>query len=158
MANVNTYTPSDVYLIVCGEQMDGWETINVERNTTEAFKFIKGIRGKNTRVRDNDSSAKITISIIQTSELHDLLSEIHAQDLENGTGRLDVLLIDNSGTTKIHSIEAYIVGYPPKSFGESVSFLPWVIQCQSTESYVVGGNTQPNAPLLAEALKKLGIR
>jgi hypothetical protein len=158
MANVNTYNPSDVYLVICGEQCESWQTITVERNTPEAFKFVKGIGRKNTRVRDKNSAAKITITVMQTSELNDLLSEVHAQDLENGTGRLDVMLVDRSGTTLIQSIEAYIVGYPTKEFSDAVGFIPWVIQCQTTEDYIVGGNTQPSSPLLAEALRKLGIR
>lgn len=157
MANVNTYNPSDVYLIICGEQCEAWKDIVIERSTP-AFKHIKGIRGKHTRVRDKDSSAIITINVMQTSGLNDLLSEVHRQDIENGTGRLEVMLVDRSGTSLFQSIVAYILNYPTKTFSDVIEFLPWVIQCQSTEDYFVGGNTQPSTPLLTEALKKLGIK
>ena len=156
MGTVNTYNPSDVYLIICGHQCTGWQDITVERSTP-AFKHIKGIRGKHTRVRDVDSSAIITITVMQTSETNDILSEVHRQDIENGTGRLELSLIDRSGSTLISSIEAYITSYPSKTFSDTIEFIPWTIQCQSTESFVIGGNSQPNAPLLGEALKRLGI-
>lgn len=157
MSNVNTYNPSEVYLIVCGYVCEAWQDITIERNVAEAFRQVTGIRRKHTRVRNRDSSAKITINVMQTAELNDVLSEIHSQDLEDGTGRLELTLVDKSGNSLFQSIEAYIVGYPPVTFSEGITFLPWTIQCQSTDKYIVGGNTQPSAPLLAEALKKLGI-
>lgn len=156
MATVNTYNPSDVYLILCGYQCSGWQDITIERSTP-SFKHVKGIRGKHTRIRDVDTSAIITITVIQTSETNDILSDILEQDLESGTGRLEIMLVDKSGNTLVSSIEAYITGYPTKTFSDTVEFLPWVIQCQSTEDFVIGGNSQPSAPLLAEALKRLGI-
>lgn len=156
MANVNTYNPSDVYLIICGHQCESWQEITVERSTP-SFKHIKGIRGKHTRVRDVDSSAIITITVMQTSETNDILSEVHRLDIESGTGRLEITLMDKSGTTLISSIEAYIPNYPAKTFSDTIEFIPWTIQCQSTEDFVIGGNSQPSAPLLAEALKRLGI-
>lgn len=156
MASVNTYNPSEVYLLICGYPCESWKDIEIERDGA-SFKHIKGIGRKNTRVRNRDSSARITINIMQTSELNDLLSEIHRLDLENGTGRLEVALFDKSGSSIFQSIEAYIIGYPKKIFSEAIDFIPWVIQCRSTEDYIIGGNIQPNAPLLEEALKKLGI-
>jgi len=156
MGTVNTYNPSDVYLIICGHQCESWQEITVERSTP-SFKHIKGIRGKHTRVRDVDSSAIITITVMQTSETNDILSEVHRLDIESGTGRLEITLMDKSGTTLISSIEAYIPNYPAKTFSDTIEFIPWTIQCQSTEDFVIGGNSQPSAPLLAEALKRLGI-
>lgn len=156
MANINTYNPSDVILVVCGFVCEGWQEITIERSTP-AFKHIKGIRGKHTRVRDIDSSAVITITVMQTAELNDIFSQIHLEDIEKGTGRLEVTLVDRSGTSTFQSIEAYIVGYPTKTFSDGIQFLPWEIRCQSTDYHFIGGNTQPSAAVLTDALKKLGI-
>ena len=157
MSNVNTYNPSDVYLIISGLQVEGWKDITVKRSTP-AFKHIKGIRGKHTRSFDKDTSATITVSVIATGELNDWLTEIHQQDIDNGTGRLEITLIDKSGTSSFNSIEAYITEFPEKPFTDSIEFITWTIQCQSTEEFIIGGNTQPDTQTLKDVLKILGIK
>lgn len=156
MATVNTYNPSDVYLIIAGHICTGWNEISVER-TTPSFRFVKGIRGKNTRVQDLDSSAVINITLLQTAQTNDILSEIHRQDIEEGTGRIELSLVDRSGTSSFSSIEAYIVNYPNKSFKDDFEPVTWTIQCQSTDDYIVGGNTTPETSVVAAMLSQLGI-
>lgn len=156
MATVNTYNPSDVYLIIAGHICTGWNEISIEKSTPN-FKFVKGIRGKNTRVQDLDTSAIINITLLQTSQTNDLLSEIHRLDIEEGTGRIELSIVDKSGTTAINSIEAYIENYPPKSFKDEFEPVSWSIQCQSTNDYIIGGNTSPETSVIASMLSQLGI-
>lgn len=156
MATVNTYNPSDVYLIICGHICTGWNEIAIEKSTP-TYRFVKGIRGKNTRVEDLDTSAVISITVLQTSQTNDILSEIHKLDIEQGTGRLEVSLVDRSGTTAINSIEAYIVSYPNKSFKDDFDPITWTIQCQSTNDYIIGGNTNPETSVITSMLSLLGI-
>jgi hypothetical protein len=156
MSIVNTYNPSDVYLIIAGHICTGWNEISIEKSTS-TFKFIKGIRGKNTRVKDLDTSAIINITLLQTSQTNDILSEIHKLDIEEGTGRLEIALVDKSGTTAITSIEAYILTYPNKSFKDEFEPVSWSIQCQSTNDYIIGGNTSPETSVISSMLSQLGI-
>ena len=105
MPSLFTYSPKQVIFSVGGYTLTGWQSIGVTRSV-QGFTPIRGIRGKNTRVQNTDTSATITISILQTSMSNDTLSRIHALDLERGTGRLDILLKDKSGTGVYGSSEA----------------------------------------------------
>lgn len=151
---VNTYNPSDVYLTLAGVNMIGWNDVTIVR-ASESFKFIKGIRGKHTRVRELDSSALVTIALMQTSPSNDILSEILSQDEVSGTGLLEITLADKSGNSLMSSSEAYLVGFPSKSFKDSIEFITWTIQCQSTDDYIIGSNTKPNTQLINKAIEYL---
>ena len=149
---VYTYTPSDVYLIFAGYTAIGWDKITIERSSP-VFRHIQGIRGKHTRVRDDDTSCTITLSVMQTSPANEYLSEILALDNKNGTGRMEVSLKDTSGNSKFYSVEAYITGYPSTSFSEDIEYRSWTIFCQTTEYFHVGGNEKPSGSLIKEALR-----
>lgn len=147
MMTVNTYNPSDVRLTIGGYQLAGWNSITISRNR-QGFIPIPGIRGKHTRVPTNDTSATITISMIQTSPSHDVMSYIHELDLTEGTGRLELSLRDASGRSVFNSIEAYIIGYPETVYSDDFEYRLWSIYCQTTNDYLVGGNTRPETTLV----------
>jgi hypothetical protein len=139
---VATYSPSDVQLIISGYEVRGWESITIER-LQPGFTPFEGIRGKDSRTRNKKSSARIDLAVMQTHPLNNIFSQVHALDLEYGTGRLEITLKDNAGTSLFSSIEAYIVSYPTSTFGAEIAFPVWSIYCQNTETYNVGGNTKP---------------
>lgn len=156
MANrftVATYSPSDVQLVIGGYQLTGWETISIARSV-EGFTQIRGIRGKHTRVRNADTSAIINIPLLQTSPSNDVLSTIHELDLENGTGRIALTLKDNSGRSLFSSNEAYITNYPDVVYSGQFEYRSWKIFCQTTDSYLVAGNTKPSTSIFDGALNE----
>lgn len=136
---IYTYNPQQVQLIVGGYTVTGWESISIAR-TVSGFQPIRGIRGKNTRVFNQDTSAMITVPLIQTSPANDVFAQIHNLDLTNGTGRLEIMLKDRSGGGIYSSIEAYIVGYPEVTYSGTFSYRNWQIFCQST-SFNPNGNS-----------------
>ena len=95
---VTTYSPQDVKLVIGGYTIVGWDSITISR-LQETFKVIRGIRGKHTRASSGDTSATLTVSLVQTSPSNSFLTEIHRLDEERGTGRLELTLKDNSGTS-----------------------------------------------------------
>jgi len=141
---VNTYSPKDVVLTISGYQFTGWENITISRNA-KGFVPIRGIRGKNTRVRNKDSSATLYISLIQSSQGNDVLSSIHEQDLLFGTGRLTLMLKDNSGRSVFSSNEAFVSGFPTSSFSGQFEYRNWEIYALSTATYSIGGNARPSS-------------
>ena len=66
MSKVYTYSPSEVQLTFGGYTVTGWQSISITRSV-DAFKPVRGIRGKHTRVRSIDTSCTITVTILQTS-------------------------------------------------------------------------------------------
>ena len=158
MANsftVNTYSPKDVILTIGGYQVTGWQSITVSR-TVKGFNVIRGIRGKNTRVANVDTSATITISLLQTSQGNDVLSYIHELDLEEGTARIALMLKDRSGRSVFSSNEAFITGYPTASFSGQFEYRNWELFAQTTATYTVGGNAKPATDLLDRAVSEVG--
>ena len=106
MANsftVQTYSPKDVILTIGGYQLTGWQSVNISRSV-KGFNVIRGIRGKNTRVPNVDTSATITISLLQTAQGNEVLSRIHELDLDAGTARIALMLKDRSGRSVFLSL------------------------------------------------------
>lgn len=136
---IYTYSPSEVDLIVAGYRVTGWNSIAVSRSAT-AFTLVRGIRGKNTRTRNRDSSAVIFIDVARTSPVNTVFSEIVRQDLVYGTGRLEILLKDKNGTSLYSSNEAFIDKHPDDAFTTELNNRRWTITCQSTLDWNVGGN------------------
>lgn len=157
MANgftIDTYSPQDVTFMVGGYPLKGWNSISISR-TVETFIPIKGIRNKHTRIRNKDSSATIRIDIIQTSTTNDVLSRVLELDTQNGTGRLSLLLKDASGRSVFASDEAYITGYPEVVYSGDIQYRQWSIYCQSTSTYLIGGNSRASTNLLDSILSNL---
>lgn len=152
---VHTYSPKDVILTVGGYQLTGWQSINVSRSV-KGFTVIRGIRGKNTRVKNVDTSATITLSLLQTAQGNDVLSYIHELDLDEGTARIALLLKDRSGRSVFSSNEAFITGYPTATFSGQFEYRNWELFCQRTGTYTVGGNAKPATDLLDSALSEAG--
>ena len=152
---VQTYSPKDVILTVGGYQLTGWQSINVSRSV-KGFTVVRGIRGKNTRVKNVDTSATITISLIQSAQGNDVLSYIHELDLDEGTARIALLLKDRSGRSVFSSNEAFITGYPTATFSGQFEYRNWELFCQATGTYTVGGNAKPATDLLDSALSEAG--
>jgi hypothetical protein len=129
---VNTYSASDVVLSFGGYSVIGWDEISVRRDTA-ASNFIRGIRGKNSRIMNPNTSAVISITCPQTSDAHSVFSQIVEADLlTNGNGRLQVILKDLNGGLVLSSNEAYVTGYPDVSYKNSIENYTWLIQCYST--------------------------
>ena len=143
MSKVFTYSPEKVTITFGGYTVTGWQSISIARSV-DAFKPIRGIRGKHTRARNADTSCIITIPLLQTSMSNDVFSRIHELDLTNGTGRISLTVSDLKGTSVFSSVEAYIVGYPEVVYSGEFEYRQWRIFCQTTGSYTIGGNAQVN--------------
>lgn len=139
---VATYSPSDVQLIVSGYEVRGWDSISIQR-VQPGFTPYEGIRGKDSRTRNTKTAARIELTVMQTHPLNDIFSQVHQLDLQHGTGRLEITLKDNAGTSLFSSVEAYITEFPASMFGADIAFQVWNIYCQTTSTYKVGGNTKP---------------
>ena len=130
---VNTYSASDVILSFGGYSVVGWDEISVRRDSAQS-NFIKGIRGKNTRIMNPNTSSVISVVCPQTSEAHAVFSQIVSADLlTGGNGRLQVILKDLNGGLVLSSNEAYVTGYPDVSYKNSIQNFTWLVQCYSTE-------------------------
>ena len=141
---VNTYSPSEIMLMVSGYQITGFQKIEVTRNSP-AFTMIKGIRGRNSRQRNRDTSCVVSVDIIQTSIVNDVLTQILEEDLRTNSARLTLNLTDGLGSSKIESREAFIEGYPEMAYSGDIVYRRWNLICLSTDLFRVGGNAKLSA-------------
>lgn len=153
--SVNTYSPSEVTLAFGGYVLTGWNTITLSRNT-DTFTPVAGIRGKNTRIKNRNTAATIAFSCLQSGDANDLLTEIHRLDEVNGAARLAITLKDNSGTFLFHTNEGYITSYPDVTFSGQFEYRVWTIQCQSSDTYTVGGNATAQDSLFNQVKTYVG--
>lgn len=139
-----TYIPSKVDVEISGYNVEGHVAVSFKLDNPQ-FTTIKGIRGRNTRVRSKNTSGVLTIEVLQTSPTNDLFSDILHKDLLFGTGRLVVKVKDKSGSSLFFSDEAYIEGFPELGFTDKAATRTWTINCLTVplDQLTVGGNYKP---------------
>ena len=154
--NVNTYAPHQVTLAFGGYPLTGWNTISLRKNAP-GYTAVRGIRGKNTRFRNTDTSATISFSCLQTGEANDIMSDIHREDLRTGAARISLTLKDGSGSSVFHSSEGFIVDFPEVTFSGEFEYRVWTIYCLSSEvDWNVGGNGEVQNSLFSKVTNFVG--
>lgn len=132
---VLTYVPSNVALILSGSQVEGWNSISVARSDP-VFKQIKGIRGKNTRTRIKNSSATIVIETPQTELINEVLSMVLEADSVNGTARLEISLMESTGSSFFTTNTAYISQWPELKYSGELGVNVWTLTCEDSEIFI----------------------
>ena len=144
-----TYIPSKVDIEISGYKVSGHISVSVTLDTP-AFRTIKGIRGRNTRVRTKSTSGVLRLEVLQTSQANDVFSEMLYKDIASGTGRQVIKIKDNSGSSLLFTDNAYIESFPELSFSMQAGTRVWVFNCLSIplDQFNVGGNYKPTFDLL----------
>jgi hypothetical protein len=154
-APVKTYKPSDLKLIIAGSyQVGGIVSISV--TFPERYKIVKGIKGQHTRVRNQDTSATVTVELLQTSVSNDVLSSIVSKDILTGAGRLSLSIQDTAGTSRFETTNAFVTTYPQTSYSNELTTRTWTFQMLDTNIILVGGNTTRRPKFLEEIAGFLG--
>lgn len=135
--SVFTYSPSDVKINISGHIISGWNKCTIEY-TEPSYRIIRGIRGRNTRVKNHDSSSIITLELEQTSLSNSVLEEIEIGDRMYGTGRLTISIIDSNGNVKFQSNTGFISRAAPVVFDADATDRVWEI---STLDCIASGGT-----------------
>lgn len=151
--DVKTFIPSNMNLIICGYKVEGWNKVVVTRNSP-TFRQIRGIRGKNTRVRLEDSSAVISITVPQSEDVNDVLSLIALADIQYGTCRLEVMLKDITSDTIFTTTNGYLTMLPPISYSSEVEDNTWEIYCDES-MFVQGGSKSASAGIVEGSVSRL---
>lgn len=129
--SVQTYSPSKVVLTFGGYVASGWDTISIKRESP-SFKVVRGIRGKNSRVRTNNTAASVTISVPQTSMLNAVLHQVVKKDEEFGTGKLEIMIKDTMGTEIFRSGEGFVEAPADTTYDTEITNREWTIHCLSS--------------------------
>ena len=141
---LRTYDPDDVTLVAFGIPISGFADgtfVSVEFNE-DSFTLAVGTDGDACRSKTSNKSAKMTMTLMQSSWTNDLLSAVHASDIltPSGDGIGPFLMKDNSGRTLFAAEKCWITKMPTTTFSREVESREWVLETDAMVAHA-GGNT-----------------
>jgi hypothetical protein len=128
---LGTYDPKRTSVIIGGAIITGFADgtfINAER-TNNTWEDITGADGFTTRVKQNDTSGTITLTLQQSSPSNDVLQILHDSDEESGLATFPVTVKDILGTSQVTSTAAWIQKPANIVFSKGVESREWLIRC-----------------------------
>ena len=138
---VKTYDPKKVILLVNGTPIGGFAdgTFIKAARSNDMFSKVSGADGEVTRVKSNDLSGEVVITLAQSSPSNDVLSALALKDELSNTGVVPVSIADSSGRSVFVSAFAWVRKQPDSEFSKDVSNREWTFDCANL-SMVTGGN------------------
>ena len=138
-----SYDPTQVTVIIGGVIVTGFsdgDSISAKRDEDMYFTRV-GTDGGVARARNANKSGEISIKLLQTSEVNDLLSVLLATDDLVNDGRIvvPVAVVDGSGRSLIAATSAWIKTIPEAIFGKEVSEREWIFSCADLSIFHGGG-------------------
>lgn len=157
-----SYSPEDVSIIVSvngfSHSINGYADgtfVNITRLVLGSEPYSSSDNA-NARVVRANYNATITLSLAQTSESNDILSQLLRNDsiTRDSTWLFSVLIKDNTGRSHYFSRQCYIGGHPDSNFSTTIDNRDWLIHCTKLEQNI-GGNGQVT-PTSLEELRAIG--
>ena len=141
--DLRVYDPDQILASVVGIPLGGFadgEFIRVERDNP-AFDDVAGTDGEVTRSKTNDGRATVTVRLMQSSPVNDLLSALHIADkaAPGGVGVGPFLMSDLQGTTLVAGDKAWISKSPDISQDRTATEREWLIRIAQLTDFQ-GGN------------------
>lgn len=149
---VTTFTPKDVMLDIGGYRVTDWNMISITPDQ-EKFTQHKGIAGKNTRVRNKDTSAIIEIEVIQSGKANEIFSRVLALDDIYGTARLELTCKYLNGGSAFFTTTAYLTGEPSLVYDNNLNGRVWTIVCDDVSDMPTQGISSLTSTLVNLASK-----
>jgi hypothetical protein len=140
-APLANYAPSDVYVSFLDGMLGGFAEgtfIEVEMSE-DAFMSYVGSTGEVCHTRNHNLTAKITLTLMQTSRSNDYLSEIAEADRAFGDEYGPFSVKDGNGSTLCFSSECRIAKLPKVERGKESATVVWEFMAADMEIFA-GGN------------------
>jgi hypothetical protein len=142
--SLKVYDPDSVAIVAFGIPITGYADgtfISVEFNE-DFFTLSVGTSGDACRAKSNNKSARVTLTLMQSSASNDLLTAVMAADLvsPNGDGIGPFIMKDNTGRTAYTAQNMWIVKAPTVDFSREVGSREWVFETDAMIAYVGGNN------------------
>jgi hypothetical protein len=143
--SVRTYDPKSVVVTIGGVPMSGYADgtfLNVDRDEN-AFTKVTGADGTSTRVKSNNRSGSMTLTLKQSSPSNDVLSGFASLDELSNTGVVPILIKDLSGNSLFFSATGWVQKFPSSEFGKEINNREWVLDLVDVDMFV-GSNAVNN--------------
>jgi hypothetical protein len=141
--SIRTFDPKEVSVIYGPLIIRGFseDKISVVRDNP-AWELVVGADGESTRVKSNDLSGTITLTLQQSSPSNDELSAQFNADQLSNAGLLPLYIKDNLGSTVISAATAYIEQIPEATYGKTQNDRVWTLRTDNLLVFL-GGNPTP---------------
>ena len=145
-----TYDPKDVSVTVAGVPISGYAEdtfVNVSR-ADDLFTTSVGTQGETTRIRSNNRSGEIELTLQQTSPSNDHLMSLYALDENSNSGVVPVIISEsrkglNIGS-KVVSAFSWIKKIPNLTYAKGISSRVWVFSSSNVIIAVAGSSPESN--------------
>ena len=141
---MKVFDPSQFNIVFGGVTMQGFSESTMAKFEfdSESMSDVAGVDGEVSRSKNMDRRAKLTVSLMQTSDTNDLLSAMYnAQRLAtNGDDVAALRVEDLNGRLVISGPESWIMDTPKPSYGKTASEYEWVLRIANAEAFFGGSD------------------
>jgi Protein of unknown function (DUF3277) len=140
---VRTYNPERVVVNVNGHNVTGFAdgTFVAIAQVSDGITTQVGSDGEIARAINTDRRCNVTITLQQTSQSNDFLSNLHEVDmLTCGSKAGPIMVQDLCGTTLFAAASSWITKMPDTEFGKEISTRAWALQTGAPSTFRVGSN------------------
>lgn len=125
-----TFDPRNVSIIIGSHVVGGFADgtfITVERSTPTWSKQI-GASGESVRIKSNDRSGKITLTLQQTSLSNDVLDGYRMADELKNAGKFPFIMNEAGGASLAEGTETWVLQPPNLEYGKDLGTRQWVLE------------------------------
>lgn len=156
--SLQTYDPSEVSVFIALL----YETTGFAPNSlvqiskdTSSYQTLKGGAGGVERVKNEDETYTMTLSLSQTSPTNSILNALAVLDNVSGRGIFPIFVKDSSGQSLFLAGSCWIESPATASYTGSIETREWTIKC-SEMNFSLAGN-DPDESLLQELTRLAGV-
>lgn len=127
---METYNGAEVIVTCAGVPIQGGgesDFIAIEY-AEDSYSLLVGVDGEATRSRNNNRSARITLTLRQTSPFNDILQGFLLTDDITGSAVFPFGLFDPASGMELHAEECYVVRPPNKTFHREAGEWEWLLE------------------------------
>jgi len=135
-----TYDPKAVTAAFGEVLLSGFAEGTFIKASRDKDRFTKkvGARGEVTRIKVNDRSGRVEVTLDQSSPVNDYLQAIALQDEAANAGVRSFSIVDHLGTTYVHAENSWIVKDPDVEEGTDLTTRTWIFDLAEMIKFVGG--------------------
>lgn len=149
MAELAHYSPEDVTILVAGfipiTGLVSGTFLSISKNL-QPFTTQRTSDGQVARLRNNDQTYSITLTLHSASESNDVLTRLWLFDEALLKGKFPLLIKDNLGSSLFFSTTTWIEAAPVMDFAETITNRVWTLR-SSQAGINFGGNSDASSVL-----------
>jgi hypothetical protein len=137
---VRTYDPKQVAVLIDSKPIGGFAdgtSIKVSRSN-DMFSKSSGMDGVLSRVKSNDVSGEITLTLAQTSPSNDVLTDFANRSADNDV--VPITITDLYGTSSYVSAFVWVKKHADVEFSKDISNREWTLEAADLDMFT-GGTT-----------------